>query len=310
MAIRELTFLSVPDTQMCDLVVSDDNVAAAGNAIVSTLRERQSDWDVLRLDYLPQRSRAATILGDAFGVQGFTCRIDANRHNPYISLDGTWDAFYANRSRRLKKANNLIANRLGKAGAVQIEWLAPGKGNLEDVARVTSIVTDISARSWKTSTGNSVDNPGPQAFIQRLSELAHRRGWLSVWILSLDHVPVAMEYQLVADGNVFALRSDFDAAVGGQASPGSYLSRHIIEGLFGRGLQRYFMGPGVNEYKYRWTEQAEPLHRMSVYGRSPRGRILQAWELSLKPAARALRDRFRKLDSAPAVPAGPDREAR
>ena len=39
---------------------------------------------------------------------------------------------------------------------------------------------------------------------------------------------------------------------------------------------------------------------MTVYGRSLSGRALAAWELSLKPAARRLRDRLR-----PRVVAGP-----
>jgi hypothetical protein len=54
------------------------------------------------------------------------------------------------------------------------------------------------------------------------------------------------------------------------------------------------MGPGQNPYKYRWNEGAEPLVRVTVYGRTARGRALRAWETKLKPAARAVRDRLRR----------------
>ena len=70
--------------------------------------------------------------------------------------------------------------------------------------------------------------------------------------------PVAMEYQLVDNGNVHALRSDFDQSCE-DLSPGSYLFRHLLESSFGGGLTRYYMGPGDNPYKLRWTDQGESL---------------------------------------------------
>ena len=53
--------------------------------------------------------------------------------------------------------------------------------------RYVAAAIDISRRSWKTETGNSLDNPGPQAFVRRLSELACERGWLSVWLMRALH---------------------------------------------------------------------------------------------------------------------------
>jgi CelD/BcsL family acetyltransferase involved in cellulose biosynthesis len=157
---------------------------------------------------------------------------------------------------------------------------------------VVDDVIRISARSWKTRTGNSLDQAGPGAFIRSLSHCAHDLSWLSVWRLSLDGVPIAMEYQLICDRIVYALRSDFDADHEA-LSPGSHLSRCMLETLFGRGLHRYLMGPGDNAYKYRWADATETVLAMTTYAPSLKGRALAAWELSLKPAARRLRDRCR-----------------
>jgi CelD/BcsL family acetyltransferase involved in cellulose biosynthesis len=231
MATRELAFLTVPDTQHCDVVVADEDRAAAAAALAGSLDARRSEWDVLRLDYLRPESCAATDLRTALAGHGYHVRVEPAAENPYVSLEATWDAYYGTRSRRLKKANNLAANRLRRLGNAEVHWLEPGTGTEDDALRATEDACAISARSWKSSTGNSLDNPGPGAFIRRLSERAHRRGWLSVWLLRLDGVPIAMEYQLVAGRCVYALRSDFDAGIEEQASPGSYLSRHLIERL-------------------------------------------------------------------------------
>jgi CelD/BcsL family acetyltransferase involved in cellulose biosynthesis len=289
--LRELSFLTVPDTQACDVIVGEADEAIAAEAFSAELARRTHEWDVLRLKYLPPESVAASSLREALTGRGFVTRLEQRGANPCVCLDSTWSAYYATRTRSLKKANNLAANRLKKAGDIRIDWFEPGATAADELARVLDQIIAVSAASWKRRTGNSLDNPGPQAFIRRLSRAARERAWLSVWTLSLNGRPVAMEYQLVADGRVFALRSDFDEAFE-EISPGSHLSRCLLERLFGRGLERYYMGPGDNPYKERWAEQAEPVAELAVYGRTLRGRWLAAWETTLKPLARRLRDRI------------------
>lgn len=293
-ARRTLEFLTVPDTQACDMIVDRAHLGAVTAALAQELARPGSEWDVLRLRYLPDASLSATALAAALAANDIRSATREVAANLLVPLDSTWEAYYASRGRRLKKAANLVANRLARTGRIAIDWLAPGAGNGVEVEHVVAQITEVSARSWKAATGNSLDNPGPQAFIQRLSRHALARGWLSVWTLRVDEQPRAMEYQVVADGNVYALRSDFDAACE-QSSPGSHLSRHLLEQLFGRGLERYLMGPGGNAYKYKWATDSEPVHEMTSYGRTVRGRARALWELALKPPARRLRDRIRAL---------------
>jgi CelD/BcsL family acetyltransferase involved in cellulose biosynthesis len=295
---RELAFLTVPDTQCCDLIAAEVDRAAAVAAFALELLRRRGEWDVMRLNYLPPGAVVASALRESLESSGLATRMGAAPGNPYIALDSSWDAYYATRSRRLKKSNNLAANRLKKAGEVHVDWLAPQASDCAGRDRFVDRAIAISASSWKTRTGTSLDNPGPGSFVRCLSEGAFRRGWLSIWILSVNNRPLAMEYQLVADGNVYGLRSDFDAEFEA-ISPGTYLSRHLLSQLFGRGLRRYYMGPGNNAYKHRWTDQVEPVGELTVYGRSLAGRYLAAWEMTFKPVAVKLRDRVRGLAWSP-----------
>ncbi len=287
-----LEYLLVPDTQHCEILAAPEDAVAVAGALADALAARRRDWDVLRLRNLPPDGIATVSFAQALARHGARIHAQQATANPCIALTGTWDAYYASRSRRLKKANNLAANRLAKAGKVTIDWLEPGAGSAADVERLLEHVVRISARSWKAETGNSLDRPGPNAFIRRLTERAHAEGWLSIWMLSLDGCPVAVEYQLVSEGSVYALRSDFDASHE-TLSPGSHLSRQMLETYFDRGLTRYAMGPGDNAYKYRWADATVPVHALTAYGRTPRGRALATWELALKPALRRLRSRAR-----------------
>jgi CelD/BcsL family acetyltransferase involved in cellulose biosynthesis len=287
---RVLEFLTVPDTQFCDILAPAHDAAAVAECFARAIAGQSGDWDMLELGYLAENAIAATAFADALRRSGCTVEIAPAGSNPYIALDSTWDAYYGARSRSLKKASNLALNRVAKSGTPMVDWHRPADGATVD-PMLASIV-DVSSRSWKRTTGNALDQAGPGAFIRRLSVLAAEREWLSVWTLALDGKPIAMEYQLVFGGQVHALRSDFDAAYG-EISPGSYLNRVLLERLFSGEFARYYMGPGDNAYKLRWAEGSAALSKLTAYSRGPRGRFAALVDLRLKPLARAIRDRVR-----------------
>jgi CelD/BcsL family acetyltransferase involved in cellulose biosynthesis len=291
--VRELHLLTVPDTQVCDILVAERHGTEAARAFAAYLVAHRRAWEVMRLSYLRPDSMIATRLATAMASMGCEVAKAGTPGNPFVSLGGDWTTYYAGRSRRLKKANNLAANRLAKAGDVRVSWLEPGTPDDGRVAETVENVVAISKSSWKSETGTTLDRPGPGAFIRRLSAIAATRGWLSIWTLSLNGEAAAMEYQLVYEGNVHALRSDFRIGLE-EISPGSHLSRTMLERMFGRGLDRYLMGPGNNAYKYRWAEATEPQVSVTVYSPSLPGRALGAWERRLKPRLSAIRSWFDK----------------
>lgn len=283
--------LTVPDTQACDLLIAPERSGEVIDAFHAALHRNGSKWDQLDLRYLPGRETAAHQLMAALTHGGYRCNELPQGPNLYVPLDGTWDAYYATRSRSLKKANNLAANRLKKLGQIQIDWITDQTSDATAVQRALDQTIDISQRSWKKDTGNSLDQPGPKGFISVLTQHAMRNGWLSLWLLSLDGKALAMEYQLRDADNVYALRADFDAECE-EVSPGSHLMRTLLETLFGKQLQRYYMGPGENAYKTRWTAENVALYGIVAYGKTLRGRLAYLANEVIKPAARALRDRL------------------
>lgn len=288
MRLRALEFLTVPDTQLCDILVAPEYRAAVVDVVTRQLHEMRRQWDVVSLDYLPGGSAGVAMLEMAAARYKLPHEETVAHENFFIDLKTTWQAFYATRSRRLKKANNLNANHLRRAvGRIDVEWR--GGRELDGAAADAMLqnIIGVSARSWKRETGLSLDNPGPRAFIESIVRHARDNGWLSLWMLSLDGRPVATEFQLVHEGQVHALRADYDEAFR-ELSPGSYLSWKLIEALFGEGMDRYWLGPGANAYKLHWTEAREPLRKITLYGTSMRARALALLELRLRKYARGL----------------------
>ena len=106
---RTLKFLAVPDTQRCDVLATAGDAAFVANAFADELLRHQADWDVLRLRYLPAGAIGVTMLAAALAERGLRSDIRLAAANPCIALDAPWNAYYASRSRRLKKATNLAA---------------------------------------------------------------------------------------------------------------------------------------------------------------------------------------------------------
>lgn len=287
---RRLSFLTVPDTQTCDILADPARRTEVLAAIFRTLNDRR-DWDVLELAYLNPGS--AEELAAQARAQGRSCTVSEQGTNPGIALEGTWESYYSRRSRRLKKGNNLIANKLKKGGHrfALAQFCGPRLRDDAERSDLIDQVVAVSANSWKRKTGLSLDFPGPNAFIRRLSELAATQGWLSVWRLEVDGRALATEYQLNYNGHVHALRSDFvdDAA---ELSPGTYLNWKMLESMFESSGRRYLMGPGDNAYKLRWAEEFDPVARVVIYGTTARASWLALLDVRIRPAVRVLRARW------------------
>ncbi len=304
--VRKLEFLSVPDTQFCDVVCSAADAAVVCDAVAAALRVRAGEWTVLDLE----RLRTGAVATGLAGKVDFRARKEDEwipwDANSYIDLAETWDAYYSRRTRSLKKANNLAANRLRKAGELEIEWLRGGGHDPDFAGALLEEFVGVSAQSWKVDTGLTLDNARPGAFIRRLTRHALEQGWLSMWGLRIDRKLVAMEYQLIYGGDVFALRADFDQSLE-TISPGSYLNLQVLQRLFASGLRRYWLGPGPNPYKARWTDRSETLYRVSGFSPTLRGRLCRLNDQFVRPVAREVRAALRLARRQRPDPLGADK---
>ena len=289
--VRVVEFLAVPDTQSCDVVAASHDHVLVINAVINELARTSHEWDMLELELIPGNSPTHGALASSLKQHGVRNSPTPAQTNPLVNLTSGWAHFYALRSRRLKKSNNWVANRLERAGkSVLLSWFR-GDGQIsEEFNRALETAINISSRSWKQETGLTLDRPGPNAFIRRVARHAAVNNWLSLWIMSLDDKPVAAEFQIIYAGQVHALRSDFDAAFQ-SLSVGSYLNWKQLEQLFSAGLCRYWMGPGKNPYKAHWTEDSEPLSGYLIYGKTWRARLLYLIYEKLRPIFKQLSGR-------------------
>lgn len=278
-----LEFLSIPDTQECDAIVGVGEKDAVAKQIVTCLQKDRA-WHVLRLNRLPLNSFVCSVLRQELDSAGFRALETKVDKNLLFSLEGTWEEYYSRRSRRLKKGNNLVANRLAKNFSdIKIEVVQLGELDMADRQSVVEDVISVSSESWKAeNTNTTFADKGPRSFLEKMCFDPDMSQNVCIWRLLLDGKCVATEIQVVKDGIVAALRSDFCADFQSD-SPGTFLNREISQRLFeGTGLE-YRMGPGSNTYKLRWSEKEIDLYELVAYSKTIRGRWLRFCQNSLKP---------------------------
>lgn len=262
-----LQWLKVPDTQFCDIIALPQDKPMVLKHFFADLMQKTIAWDTLEL--YPLDSSLMELAQDL--SPGFAHTSFQSSQHYWIDLGMGWEKYYQSRSRRLKKGNNHLANRLKSAGTITLENVS--ENTHYSLEQILQIITDLSQGSWKLDTNTTFNNDGPKHFIEYLTKKALDNGWLSIWLLSLNKQPIAFEYQLHDQGNVYALRSDFDERYR-ELSAGSYLNWKILEQLFSSGYNKYFMGPGSNAYKTRWQNQCINLFTFKGYANTLKGRLL------------------------------------
>jgi CelD/BcsL family acetyltransferase involved in cellulose biosynthesis len=296
--LRTLEFIAIPDTPYCDLICLSGDADVVVAALFAHLQSVRNEWDMIELARLPPSS-VAQRLSSTFDASGFRCEPCIEDTDFQVNLRSTWTAYYATRSRRLKKGNNLIANHLKKDFRA-VEIAAQPSADV-DAAKVLETLVAVSASSWKTETSNSLNDAGPRRFIAKLTQHAAARGWLRVFVLSLDGRPAATEYQILDGQTIRALRADCDQQFD-RHSPGTYLSWRILEQAFDGRYACYSMGAGANPYKLRWNDQLQTIEGARILRRTPRALAVHFLEYRLRPVASRLRARLRAKSGAMSTP--------
>jgi CelD/BcsL family acetyltransferase involved in cellulose biosynthesis len=280
--VRKLSFIDVPDTHRTDFIVAiDDRDRVMSGFVEFLLTAEGRDWDLLELARWPETSPNLQPLRRALLGRNLLQLEATSALLPFVRTNGSWDAFLQSKSPKFRKTHRNIINRVERLAGVKLHCLKEPS----DVPLFDALI-DVSSRSWKHQEGISLSaSDETRRFFERLTDAAAKdHAWLG-WVLEAEGRPIAMEYDLVSDGTVYALRSDFDEGYK-DCSPGAYLEHQILKFVFDMGFREYNAGPGLNPYKLRWAEDAHRNIALTVYNRNLKARALGGLETMIVPAAR------------------------
>ena len=287
--VTRISFIASPDTAHVDIVVSNQYREIVLNEIVNYLFSgRGVTWDVLKLKQWPSESSNCRAFREALIRKQVRFKANTDSQTPFIQLNEPWDQFLSRRSVRFRKTRRNIVNKLSKLNKVEIECV-----RMDPDGKWLKEVSHVSERGWKHPKGLAMASTNRvREFFETLTQVAGEKGWLLIWVLKVNDVSVAMEYDLVANGQVYALRADFDESFS-EYSPGTYLETEILRRLFEDSqYEVYYTGPGLNEYKLQWTQNFKENIEFHIFNDTVKGKMLSNFETQLIPIFKYFRSFF------------------
>jgi len=245
-----------------------------------------SHWDLVDLRKIRKGGPLdnAVITGDV--LSGFRRGSKENIDSPYVTIDGDWERFLANRSTRFRKTLRNKLNRVRLAGDVCVRHCPIDSGDhdlLDEMFRV-------SGRSWKREAGTDLlGNPASQQFYRRICHAFGPEGRVMLWVLCKGAQVVAFEFHLQDNGVCYPIRADYDASFG-DLSPGSVLEYHILKSLFEEGEVREYNSCGHHySYLLNWSRTTRQHENAEVFSRALKMRFLYILEYRILPFLRKMR---------------------
>jgi hypothetical protein len=171
--IRRAELLTVPDTQLCDLLVAPAYANVVPEALATELLRQRARWDLLRLDYLANDAIAANAFREALEWLGLRSELRCRGRNLAIALDTSWADYYGAVAQS-QKANNSPPIGSGKGEVASRDRSDAEHTALKPQSRLSS--------RYRREAGSSKPvprrSPGP-GLHPETPDLAARRGWLS-----------------------------------------------------------------------------------------------------------------------------------
>lgn len=231
------------------------------HALVRGLAELK--WPLVRFDAMFPESRRWQKFLEALERHRLRSLARFRGSTGLITLGGTWDEYFASRSRNHRRHMRVVRKRAEGEGTLGLELVSnPPLAEIEALLRRGFEVED---RSWKASSGTStLRTPGALPFFVEQAKLLSASGHLLLAFLMLDGKSIGFEYGWQSKGSYYSLKVGFDEAYG-SLSPGQLLRCLMLEQFYASGtIDRVdYLGP-LSDATGKWITSSYPVCRLYV----------------------------------------------
>ena len=239
----------------------------------------------VELDYLPEGSR---LLEAATRWRGVRVRVAPHALAPLIDTTGSYDAWLARRSKRIRtllRRENEAATKIG----MRFEKVSRDPTASDLWERMLA----LEQSGWKGRERSAIlDDPAATQFYTALAKRAAAAGALQIGLMWLNERLVAFEFGVVGSGRLFLLKVAYDEEFA-HLSLGHVLASWMIRHCFEHPAIHCYdkMGNGMTPapYKLRFADACAPLYRVTIYARGPLGAALYAYDAA-RARAKTWRD--------------------
>ena len=262
----------VPATRFADvfqLVCEESNEDAVAAAVAPALAQHLGRRCQLRLGRLDPAGGWWGELARAWPAS-LTAVTGPEEALPYVMLDGTsWEEYLASRTGQFRSQVRRKMRSLQRDHEVRVRRTATA----EEVAGDIKTLFELHERRWAgRDQASSLADARLRAFHRRFAVAAQENGWLRLYLLEVDGVPVAAWYGWRVGERYAYYQAGFDPAWA-RHSVGFLLMAETIREAIAEGAAEYDLLLGDEPFKLRfataqhrarWTVLAPPLSRTRI----------------------------------------------
>ncbi len=229
-----------------------------GAAVGEALASAPQPWSILPLHHVDPEGGWLAALSEATGLRLRT-RVRVTDRMPLIDLaaHGSWDAYLATRSSKLRSQVRRDPRRLAKEHSVRVRRTE----RAEEVRADMSTFFEVHAQRF--SAGSPLADERAQAFHLDFAAAAFERGWLRLWFLLIDDQPVATLYGWRVGHRYSVYNQGFDPQWA-KSGPGVVLLSEVLQSAFDEGVSEFDFLRGDEPYKYRFADKERTVSNVTL----------------------------------------------
>lgn len=241
------------ESDYLDLVTTEENNAAAWEAILTHWKEHKSEWGSILLESIPDKSSTKTTLAAKAQEFNYTAEVTQQDLSPIITLLTTYEQYLEQIDPSLKKRIQRFTQAIQEDDVLSFKTLTK-----PDEIKM-SMPAFIELHKASGNEKASFWNPQREAFFLEMPVLLAEEGLVKLEVLEVSNDPAAMVLSFVYQNRLLGYNSGFHQYRYGHLGVGTVLAAHSIEQAIKAGYSHYDFMRGEEAYKLEFNAKPEPV---------------------------------------------------
>jgi hypothetical protein len=233
------------DSDDLDFIVKPGYAAEVATALLNWMI--QTPWNLCEFECLSSKSEVVVLLRDELRKLGWKV---ATAHRPFtrVALPETWEGYLKQLSAKERQKVGIRLRRLQSRHQVNFRRCE----RLDEIPAFLATLYSLHQKRWEAKgEPGSFRLPERRRFYEGMTRALLSRGWLELWQMEMDGVPVAAQIGMRYGNCFYSLQEGFDPAYAGD-SVGYVLRSQILRECIQSGARFYDFLYGEHESKQRW----------------------------------------------------------
>jgi CelD/BcsL family acetyltransferase involved in cellulose biosynthesis len=278
MWIRKVDLIHNDHTPRAGFIVAaapEESYRAIWDALMAT----RDEWDVLQLSRVVRGSDIDNTIARFASESQCPTGVWHGDVSPYLTLTGTWDAYYQSLPGKFRQNLRNRLSRLTKLGEPRLEVL----DQAAEIEAARDDAVRLEASGWKRESGTAISSDSAvERFYRSLAPRATAQGWLRLMFLTVGGQRIATSYGACYRDRLFLFKTGYDPAYA-TCSPFKLLTYLAIQDAYAKGLAEVDFLGDEEPWKLEWTNTSRSHDWLHVFSGTVRARLLHSLKFQMVP---------------------------